>query len=171
MWMIENKQKPWLKHKYYKHEWKMADDTKTWYKTSIKIERQTRCKNQTIINIIKHRKLKDEQHHGPIKNQGWTVCTGSVNSSCLVTTSVLLRVMVKDQITKQKFLKIKKKYYTRNSSKIQSTSQTALKRILYNVSSNNMMIMESQCRVTSVYFIDDVKQYKNNPTTILVTFY
>ena len=149
----------------------MADDTKTWYKTSIKIERQTRCKNQTIINIIKHRKLKDEQHHGPIKNQGWTVCTGSVNSSCLVTTSVLLRVMVKDQITKQKFLKIKKKYYTRNSSKIQSTSQTALKRILYNVSSNNMMIMESQCRVTSVYFIDDVKQYKNNPTTILVTFY
>jgi hypothetical protein len=60
----------------------MADDTKTWYKTSIKIERQTRYKNQTIINIIKHRKLKDEQH-GPIKNQGWTVCTGSVNSSCL----------------------------------------------------------------------------------------
>ena len=68
--------------------------------------------------------------------------------------------------------KMKTKYHTRNSSKIQSTSQTALKRFLNHVSSNNnmMTIMESQRRVTSVYFIDDVKQCKKNPT-ILVTFY
>ena len=67
--------------------------------------------------------------------------------------------------------KMKKNYHTRNSSKIQSISQTALKQFLNNVSSYNMMIMESQCRVTSVYFIDYVKQCKKKKPTTLVTFY